>query len=190
METQSKKVPNSLMWVAGIAIILFCGAGIGAIMGWIPSSRSQTPDPAVPVTTANPPAVPEKTVAATQHRKHVEDGYPAQVRCDTCGVVESTREIDTKGQGSGLGVVGGAVVGGLLGNQVGNGRGKDLATIAGVVGGGYAGNEVEKRSRSTKSYEVTVRMDSGSTRVISLAAAPSWQAGDHVKIVDGAIRSN
>jgi uncharacterized protein YcfJ len=36
----------------------------------------------------------------------------------------------------------GAVVGGLLGNQVGGGNGKKLATVAGVLLGGYAGNEV------------------------------------------------
>ena len=38
----------------------------------------------------------------------------------------------------------GAVVGGLLGNQVGGGRGKTLATVAGAVGGGYAGHQIEK----------------------------------------------
>ncbi|NML85487.1 glycine zipper 2TM domain-containing protein [Polaromonas sp.] len=43
----------------------------------------------------------------------------------------------------GIGV--GAVVGGLLGNQVGGGNGKTLATIAGAVGGGYVGNEIAKR---------------------------------------------
>lgn len=36
----------------------------------------------------------------------------------------------------------GAVVGGLLGNQVGGGNGKKLATVAGVLMGGYAGNEI------------------------------------------------
>ena len=36
----------------------------------------------------------------------------------------------------------GAVVGGLLGNQVGGGNGKKLATVAGVLLGGYTGNEV------------------------------------------------
>lgn len=36
----------------------------------------------------------------------------------------------------------GAVVGGVLGNQVGGGNGKKLATLAGVLLGGYAGNEV------------------------------------------------
>lgn len=36
----------------------------------------------------------------------------------------------------------GAVVGGLLGHQIGGGNGKKLATVAGVLLGGYAGNEV------------------------------------------------
>lgn len=40
--------------------------------------------------------------------------------------------------GAGLG----AVVGGLLGHQIGGGRGKTLATVAGALLGGYAGNEV------------------------------------------------
>lgn len=47
-------------------------------------------------------------------------------------------------QVSPLGIATGAVVGGLLGNQVGNGRGRTLATVAGVVGGGYLGNTVAK----------------------------------------------
>ena len=36
----------------------------------------------------------------------------------------------------------GAVVGGLLGHQIGGGNGKKIATVAGVLLGGYAGNEV------------------------------------------------
>jgi len=36
----------------------------------------------------------------------------------------------------------GAVVGGLIGNQVGGGNGRKLATIAGVIGGGMLGNQI------------------------------------------------
>ena len=36
----------------------------------------------------------------------------------------------------------GAVVGGLLGNQIGGGNGRKIATVAGVLLGGYTGNEV------------------------------------------------
>lgn len=37
----------------------------------------------------------------------------------------------------------GAVVGGLLGNQVGGGNGKKLATVAGAVAGGAAGRQIQ-----------------------------------------------
>jgi uncharacterized protein YcfJ len=47
---------------------------------------------------------------------------------------------------SAIGIGVGAVVGGLLGNQVGGGNGRTLATIAGAVGGGYLGNEIAKRN--------------------------------------------
>ena len=50
-------------------------------------------------------------------------------------------------QNSPIGIGVGAVIGGLLGNQIGSGDGKTLATIAGAVGGGYLGNEVAKRNR-------------------------------------------
>ena len=49
-------------------------------------------------------------------------------------------------QNSPIGIGVGAVVGGLLGNQIGGGKGKTLATIAGAVGGGYVGNEIAKRN--------------------------------------------
>ena len=39
----------------------------------------------------------------------------------------------------------GAVVGGLLGNQVGGGNGRVLATVAGAAAGGYAGNRIEDK---------------------------------------------
>jgi outer membrane lipoprotein SlyB len=105
-------------------------------------------------------------------------------------VIESVRAVEAKGLGSGLGAVGGAVVGGLLGNQVGAGRGQDVMTVVGAAGGAVAGNEVEKRMKSTNHYEITVRLNDGSSRVISESAQPVWHAGDKIRLVNGAIRSN
>jgi surface antigen len=51
-------------------------------------------------------------------------------------------ETDNWGSKQGVGTVGGAALGGLLGNQFGGGTGKTIATIAGVLIGGWAGNEV------------------------------------------------
>jgi uncharacterized protein YcfJ len=56
------------------------------------------------------------------------------------------------------GTVIGAVVGGLLGNQVGGGNGRKLATVAGVVGGGFAGHEIDRRHVGGKKYMASERV--------------------------------
>lgn len=199
METQTpaNKSLHPLIWVAGIALILFSAAGISAFMGWIPTSMANPAGTAAlgPQSTNTVAPAPEKL-----HTEHVRHTAPMQLadgssgrarnRCDECGVVETVRVVETKGEGSGLGAVGGGVVGGLLGNQVGSGRGKDAMTVVGVVGGAMAGNEVEKRSKSTRSYAITVRLDDGSSRTINEANAPQWRAGDRVKVVNGTIQFN
>lgn len=197
IEPQSGKFPQAVIWIAGIALTLFCAVGIAAVMGWIPNSMGGPSDrTAMELQSANtsaPAAAKSHTAKATTARP-VAHTAPAQAaaveKCAECGVIESVREIAAKGQGSGLGAVGGAVVGGLLGNQVGGGRGKDVMTVVGAVGGAVAGNEVEKRVKTSTSYEVTVRLNDGSSRVISEASAPNWRTGDKVKIVNGRIQSN
>jgi outer membrane lipoprotein SlyB len=193
METQARKSPHTLFWIAGIAVTLFSVAGIAAIMGWIPASTGGSGEN---IGQAKPPAAQAKPAAANAYKApaqppvQVATNAPARARCAECGVIESVREIDTKGAGSGIGVVGGAVVGGLLGHQIGGGSGKDIATVVGAVGGAVAGNEVEKRVKSTKSYEITIRFEDGSSRVIQEAALPSWRTGDRVRVVNGVIQSN
>ena len=203
METHDNKISPALIWTAGIAMILFFGAGTAAFMGWIPGSSGHSGDTAAltlpeksPAGAAKPAAAkpvapkPQSTAEYSKAPVLVAAAPVALAKCIDCGVIESTREVDTKGEGSGLGAVGGAVVGGVLGNQVGGGRGKDVATVIGAVGGVVAGNEIEKRMKTTKSYETTVRLNDGSTRVVRDATAPAWRTGDHVKLVDGVIRSN
>jgi len=233
METQARKSPHMLYWIAGIAVTVFSVVGIAAVMGWIPTSTSSptekielakeaAPAKPAPARAYTAPAqtaeqaraqareqaridareqareqarIDAREQARTEARERARDARiaartPAKAPCPECGVVESVREIATKGEGSGIGVVGGAVVGGLLGHQVGGGRGKDIATVAGAVGGAVAGNEIEKRVKTGKSYEITVRLEDGSTRVISEANPPTWRAGDRVKIVNGVIQSN
>lgn len=107
---------------------------------------------------------------------------PKKIVCTTCGVVVSIHEVEAEGKGSGLGVVAGGVVGGLLGNQVGNGTGRDLATIAGAIGGAVVGNKIEKDSKKTKSYNITVKMETGEEVVYHQATLPNFVKGDAVRI--------
>jgi outer membrane lipoprotein SlyB len=117
----------------------------------------------------------------------VRAAAPAPV-CKNCGVVESVRVVSQRAEGSGVGAAGGAVVGGLLGRQVGGGHGRDLATIAGAIGGAVVGNQVEGNMKASKSYDVTVRMNNGATRTIH-TSSPNWQSGDRVRIVNGQLRA-
>jgi len=97
----------------------------------------------------------------------------AAASCAQCGVVESVVAVKKKGDASGVGAVGGAVVGGLLGSAVGKGDGKKVATVLGAVGGGVAGNEIEKNHKATTVYQVTVRMQDGTARTVTQATAPT-----------------
>lgn len=109
--------------------------------------------------------------------------------CNDCGRVESVRTVQQQVQPSGIGIVAGAVLGGVLGNQVGGGNGKKLATVAGAVGGGYAGNEIERSTRSATTYEVRVRMDNGTIRTFPYNNQPNWNSGDRIRVVDGYLTS-
>ncbi len=133
-------------------------------------------------TPAQPAPVPAQAVTPQAVMPPVAQ---APAVCEVCGKVEAVRTIEVAAKPSGVGVVAGAVVGGLLGNQVGGGQGKTLATVAGAVGGGYAGNEIEKRTRKGTGWEVDVRMDNGDKRSFAYDTQPSWKAGDAVKVVDG-----
>ena len=126
------------------------------------------------------------------HPRPAAEGMPQQAAaqsCLDCGRVESVDAVQSAAPATGVGVGVGAVVGGLLGNQVGKGNGRTLATIAGAVGGGYAGNEVEKRTHTTTTYQVRVRMEDGEVRSFTQNGANGWRAGDRVRVVNGALTS-
>ena len=94
------------------------------------------------------------------------------------------------GSGIGIGAIAGAVVGGVLGNQVGGGTGQTVATVAGAAGGAYVGNEIEKRQqqKTADAYKVTVRMDSGSYQTVTQSNNAGLRVGDRVRIDNGSVQ--
>lgn len=193
---------HPLVIAAAVSIILFCGVGIAAITGLIPHAKSQEE----PVAAANADAVPaadesaatkeapaavkqEKevvTAPAPVHR-HVEKRVaaytpaPAPV-CYDCGTVTSVETVQVQGDTNGVGAVGGAVVGGVVGHQFGNGKGKTAMTALGAIGGALAGNQIEKTQRRSSRYDVTVRMEDGSSRTVSYNSIPPFSSGDRVRV--------
>jgi outer membrane lipoprotein SlyB len=135
--------------------------------GQVIDERADAPTPkAAPVNTTRA-ATPKTAPAAKPAAERVA------AACAQCGVVEAVAPFQQKGEGTGVGAVGGAVVGGLLGSQIGGGGGKKAMTVIGAVGGGLAGNEIEKRQRATTLYSVKVRMEDGSLRTLTQSTAPT-----------------
>ncbi|MFD2365911.1 glycine zipper 2TM domain-containing protein [Pseudoduganella sp. GCM10020061] len=155
-----------------------------------PLQMAQAPVAAPPMQRAYVPAdqraAPEPKVA---ERRRVAAAEPRSNWCSNCGNIESVRKVTTRARGTGVGAAGGAVLGGLLGNQVGGGTGRDIATVAGAVGGAVIGNQVEGNMKATTRYEVRVRLDDGSERTFTRDTAPPWRNGQRVRIVNGGIRA-
>ncbi|KLU15410.1 MULTISPECIES: glycine zipper 2TM domain-containing protein [Xenorhabdus] len=97
-------------------------------------------------------------------------GQAKQAQTVTYGTILSVRPITIKGKQAGdpnmLGLIGGAVLGGLLGNTVGDGSGQRLATAAGAIAGGLAGQRIEGALDQTKGIELEIRMDSGKNAIV------------------------
>jgi len=124
----------------------------------------------------------QKPYAQPQQQPNAQQAY-----CASCGTVESIGAVRHEGHGTGIGAVGGAVAGGLIGNQFGAGTGRTAMTVLGAVGGGFAGNSVEKHLRSETSYQVRVRMQNGHLRYFNYREAPPFQQGERVHIEHGAL---
>src|SRR6266481_8448274 len=69
------------------------------------------------------------------------------------------------------------------GEQTGGGSGTAVTLLG--AGGAIAGNEIEKNVKKRYAYRVTVRMDDGSFRTISLSSPPTLAVGDKVRVVEG-----
>jgi len=121
--------------------------------------------------------------AASQPEK-VSSGVKLSTLCDHCSVVDSVTTVTRKGKASGVGAVGGAVLGGVVGHQLGGGTGKTVLTAGGAVAGGLAGNEIEKNMKKYTVWVTHVTLKNGTHRTFEERAAPAFRKGDVVK-VDG-----
>ena len=148
---------SPIVKIAAVAVIIFAAVGVGMMTGIVPGASSKN--------------------AAQEAAKE----------CLNCGVVESVKLVELKGEGSGAGAVAGGVLGAVVGKEIGAGRGKTLATVAGAAGGAYAGHEIEKNMNKSTYFRVTVRMNNGGVRTITQKTDPGFKSGDSVKIENGTL---
>lgn len=146
---------HPLMAGAAVSVMVVSLMGMAAMTGLLPNSHA-TAAQTMPISAQAPVVAPltapvQQLAAAPVVHRTVVHHYPVQHAQTQAGQQYSQapayQQPAPVAQNSPLGIGVGAVLGGLLGNQVGGGKGKTLATIAGVVGGGYLGNEVAKRNQ-------------------------------------------
>ncbi len=102
--------------------------------------------------------------------------------CADCAIVEGTRRETRKGDASGMGAVGGAVAGGVIGNKTTD---STVGTVGGAAVGGVLGHQIEKRLKRTKVWVTTVTMKDGSTRTFEADKGPKWAVGSVVEVKGG-----
>jgi uncharacterized protein YcfJ len=142
---------HPLLATAAVSVTLVSLVGIAAMTDMLPKSHSTTAEgaqktdvmAAAPTPLVAPPMNSAKV--AVQSQPVVHKATPVHVKPAPQQVAVPSQPPAAQNSPLGIGV--GAVVGGLLGNQVGGGNGKTLATIAGAVGGGYLGNEIAKKNQ-------------------------------------------
>lgn len=152
--TQTSNRIHPLLAIAAVSVTLVSLVGIAAITDILPKTHSSSPSGALQPALMQssqakwvaPPADSPKAVLSSKPVVHHAHHAPVKPTPQYSSV-PSQAPAAPVAQNSPIGIGVGAVVGGLLGNQVGGGNGKTLATIVGAVGGGYVGNEIAKKNQ-------------------------------------------
>ncbi len=98
--------------------------------------------------------------------------------------VLSIRPVTLQGSQSGVGTVGGAVIGGIAGSNVGGPRTSGIVGIVGAIAGGLIGNAVERDATQQQAIEILVQLKNGDRRsVIQGVGSETFAAGDPVIMV-------
>ncbi|MBS0431981.1 MAG: glycine zipper 2TM domain-containing protein [Proteobacteria bacterium] len=117
-----------------------------------PAATMAAPAPAPQEVAQQPPAEQFARVVAVKPVKQTSTTSTPRQVCQDVQVVHQEPYKD-KNQIGGSAV--GAVVGGLLGHQIGGGKGKTLATVGGAVAGGVAGHEIQKKHQENNATYTT-----------------------------------
>jgi outer membrane lipoprotein SlyB len=133
---------------------------------------------------------PSNTSTTMSNNPGYDSAYSGYGVVQSIELVQQNNSTGIGGSDIGIGAIAGAVVGGVLGNQVGGGTGKTVATVAGAAGGAYVGNEIEKgqRQQTVDSYRVSVRMDHGGYQTVTQGSNADLRVGDRVRIYNGTVQ--
>jgi len=108
-----------------------------------------------------------------------------QVQKVEFGTVLSTNPVVIEGKQSGAGQLPGAIIGGVAGSSVGEGKGQEIFKILGAVGGAVVGSKIEEKATRAQGLELTIKMDSG--KILSIVqevnSVNAFSAGQRVRVL-------
>jgi len=150
-----------------------------------PVARAQAPAPS-PAPVASPSAADLLKLPAPAAAPSPASAQPA-AGCPECGRVESVRKSIVRDSwtplGTGVGVGGAPVTGtaaGATSFSIGRGGANQGLVVLGAAGG--ASYQKTPGAYDRPRWEVTVKLDAGQTRVVSLAFEPYVREGDRVRV--------
>ena len=170
---QAHRKLNPLVAGAAVAVIVAAGVAVAAITGYLPGSKAE---------------VAREQTAPKQATSHPAKPAHAAAKCHDCGVIVDVKEVEVPGKGTGVGAVAGGVGGAVVGHEIGENR---AGTAIGATVGAVAGHQIERQARAHTRYDITVRMEDGSTRALSDESGTplAFKAGDKVHVSkEGVIR--
>lgn len=113
-----------------------------------------------------------------------------QVQRVSYGTIVSVRPVKIQTNASNgksqnfAGSLGGAVIGGFLGNTVGHGTGNKLAIATGAIGGALLGGAIEDKASQASAVELEIKQESGSNIVIvQKGSSKDFYPGQKVRLV-------
>jgi hypothetical protein len=96
MRTQVDQYPHLALWIASVA--LFCVTGIAALVLWIPTAIGNPKDHPMPAASSRISIQSAGAIAVDKASAGAVNDAPTRTTCAECGVVESVREIDPRGE--------------------------------------------------------------------------------------------
>jgi outer membrane lipoprotein SlyB len=148
------------------SVVIASAIGVGAVKGWVPGG-GLLPTPGDPR-----PADPGSKLIQPSN-------------CALCGTVESIRTVEVRDEAGGASGAAGGPAGARPGEQAVRESRGTAVTLLEAAGAAISGNDIEKNVKRRYAYRVTVRMDDGSFRTVSLSSPPTLAVGDKVRVVEG-----
>jgi outer membrane lipoprotein SlyB len=101
------------------------------------------------------------------------------------GKVTAISPVVIEGTQSGVGQLPGAIVGGIAGSTMGEGKGQQIFTVLGALGGAVLGSTIEENATRSQGLELTLAMDSGKTLSIvqEVERVDAFQVGQRVRVL-------